>query len=105
MKKKKPCGSLKWMATTKMNNETINSASIFACSWRDSIIYFMSTLHRSDKTTIIQHQSEASKIDVQTPIITEQYCKFMRNVNITNQLCVSYTICQKTKRWYLCLFY
>jgi uncharacterized protein YdeI (YjbR/CyaY-like superfamily) len=48
-----------------MNNKTINSILILVCSWRDSgVIYFMSTLHRSDETVIIQRQSEASKIDV-----------------------------------------
>jgi hypothetical protein len=57
MKKKEPRGSLKWMATTRMNNETIDSAPILACSWRDSgVVYFMSTLHRGDETTIIQRQ-------------------------------------------------
>jgi hypothetical protein len=51
------------MATTKMNNKTLNSALILVCSWWDSsVIYFMSTLHRSDKTTIIQCQSEALKL-------------------------------------------
>jgi hypothetical protein len=32
MKKKKPCSSLKWMATIRKNNETINSALILVCS-------------------------------------------------------------------------
>jgi hypothetical protein len=47
IKKKKPYGSLKWMmATIRMNNETIDSAPILACSWWDSsVVYFMSTLH------------------------------------------------------------
>jgi hypothetical protein len=79
MKKKKPHSSLKWMATTRINNETIDSAPILACSWWESgVVYFISTLHRGDETTIIQCQSRDSKIDVQTPIITEQYCKFIR---------------------------
>jgi uncharacterized protein YdeI (YjbR/CyaY-like superfamily) len=85
MKKKKLHSSLKWMTTIKMNNETINNALILACSWRDSgVVYFISTLHRGNETTIIQRQSGASKIDVQAPIIVEQYCKFMRNVDITD---------------------
>jgi hypothetical protein len=82
------------MATIRMNNETIDSTLILACSWRDSsVVYFMSILHRGDETTIIQHQSGASKIDVQTPIIAEQYCKFMKSVNIADQLCILYTTC------------
>jgi hypothetical protein len=53
------------MAITRMNNKTINSALILACSWRDSsVVYFISTLHRGDKTTIIQCQSGALKINV-----------------------------------------
>jgi hypothetical protein len=42
MKKKEPRGSLKWMATTRMNNETIDSAPILACSWWDSSVSFIS---------------------------------------------------------------
>jgi hypothetical protein len=68
-----------------MNNETINSVLILAYSWwNKGVVYFMSTLHRSDETIIIQHQSRASKINVQAPIITEQYCKFMKSVHIIN---------------------
>jgi hypothetical protein len=62
-------------------------------------------VHGGDETIIIQRQSETSKIDVQTLIMAEQYCKFMKNINIANQLRASYTTRQKTKRWYLCLFY
>jgi hypothetical protein len=87
------------MATTKMNNKTINNALILGCSWWDSnVIYFMSTLHRSDETIIIQHQSGASKINMQTLIMAEQYYKFIKSVNIVNQLYVLYMTCQKTKR-------
>jgi hypothetical protein len=94
------------MATTRMNNETIDSAPILACLWQySSVVYFISTLHRGDETTIIQCQSGASKIDVQALIMAEQYCKFMRGVDIANQLRASYTTRQKTKRWYLYLFY
>jgi hypothetical protein len=72
------------MATTKINKKTISSVLILACLWQNSgIVYFISTLHWGNKTIIIQCQSEASKIDVQTLIKAEQYCKFM----------------------YLCLFY
>jgi hypothetical protein len=106
MMKKEPRSSLKWMASTRMNNKTIDSAPILACSWQDSgVIYFMSTLHQGDETTIIQRQSGASKIDVQASIITEQYYKFIRSIDIAGQLYASYMTCQKTKRWYLYLFY
>jgi hypothetical protein len=48
-----------------MNNKTINSTLILVCLWQDSgVIYFMSTLHQGNETTIIQCQSGASKIDV-----------------------------------------
>jgi hypothetical protein len=87
------------MATIRMNNETIDSAPILVCSWWDSgVVYFMLTLHWSDETIIIQHQSKASKINVQAPIIVEQYCKFIKSIDIANQLCASYTTCQKTKK-------
>jgi hypothetical protein len=106
IKKKKPYSSLKWIVTIRMNNKTIDSALIFACLWRDSsVIYFMSILHWSNETTIIQRQSRALKIDMQVLIIAEQYYKFIKSINIVDQLRASYMTCQKTKRWYLCLFY
>jgi hypothetical protein len=99
MKKKKPCGSLKWMATIKINNKTIDNTLILACSWwNNSVVYFILTLYQSDETIIIQCQSEASKIDVQALIMVEQYCKFIKSVDITDQLCALYMIHQKTKK-------
>jgi hypothetical protein len=53
------------MTTTKMNNETIDSTLILACSWWDnSVIYFILTLYQSDKTIIIQYQSRTLKINM-----------------------------------------
>jgi hypothetical protein len=37
--------------------------------------------------------------------MAEQYYKFIKSINIVDQLYASYMTCQKTKRWYLCLFY
>jgi hypothetical protein len=68
-----------------MNNKSIDSTLILVCSWRNSsVVYFMSTLHRGDETTIIQCQSGALKINVQALIMAEQYCKFIRGVNIAD---------------------
>jgi hypothetical protein len=59
IKKKKLCSSLKWIAITRMNNETINSTLILVCLWQSSdVIYFISTLYQSNKIIIIQHQHE-----------------------------------------------
>jgi hypothetical protein len=73
------------MVITKINNKIIDNAPIFMCLWWDSsVVYFISTLHQGDKTIIIQYQSGASKIDVQALIIAEQYCKFIKSVDIAN---------------------
>jgi hypothetical protein len=54
--------------------------------------HYLNTNKTNISTIIIQRQSEASKIDVQALIMVEQYCKFIKSINIANQLYVLYMI-------------
>ena len=101
-----PRGVINWRITTRMNNETVDHAPILACSWKDSsVVYFLSTSHRGGETTHVQRRSGASLHNVVAPAMTDTYCIGMRGVDIADQLRASYTVRQKSRRWYMTLFY
>ncbi len=106
LKKSAEKGTMKWHITPRMSNEDQDTSPILAYTWKDSgVVYLMSTCHRGGDTIVVTRQSGAAEIEVPAPSIVEQYCFGMRGVDIADQLRSSYCIRQKSKRWYLSLFY
>ena len=65
----------------------------------------MSTAHRGGNVGVVERQSGPNTMHVDAAPMAEQYCQNMGGVDLAGQYRSSYCVRQKSKRWYLCLFY
>ena len=114
LKKSAPKGTMTWRVTTSMSNgeaEEVVLSPILAYGWRDcGVVYFLSTAHEPNlplpaQPVRVERRKGREKVNRPAPPMAREYWDKMGGVDLSDQYRSSYTVHQKSKRWYMALFY
>ena len=109
-----PHGTMKWRVTTSISNgieEDAGLPPILAYSWKDcGVVYFLSTAHQPTllpltQPATVRRRSGRKVEDRPCPPMAGPYGDHMGGVDVSDQYRSTYTVRQKSRRWYMALFY
>lgn len=89
--------------------EFAQSGDISVCRWKDrgkKPVTVISNMHDGSSTEIVNRKnSKGEKVPIECPKSIADYNKFMGGVDRFDQYMATYSISQKSRRWWLKLFY